>query len=751
MLRKSLLIALSILGGVAVAQEQSAKFSFKAPAAPAKRVFEELSKATGTSMVASGSVADDVLLLNLSDVTLTDTMDKIASTLHAEWRKEGSGWVLYRGANFEAADRRTEASNRVAEFRTNLNRILDAQQKMGAFNDATAKQLVDQQRKMEEEAGRAQGAPIRISGSFTNVAQQTPASRAIATLLSRMTDAQVAALTSGNRAVFSINPTRMQLPMPNGASQVMQQFLKDSAIYRDVSQRNQPAANPNEGRRVVINGFGGDGGGDGDPSLGIGYAMLISMPNQLGSNVNVTLLVADPNGRTLATGQFYVGGQMVTTAQIPTQSAAEEKALPLSETAKELAKVLGQTMGGPAGRGASIRMVSSAVGGGSFSFSSLGGDGKTPQVSDDLRQRILNPELYDPLSISAGEAMSLTADAKGKDLVAYIPDNSFMSLTQSAGTSPTASSFLTSLSTAGMVAKDEGSWMLVSPRNPSAARDRKVNRAALGAALKVLNSKGYLSLDDWAAFARKQAKSPRFGEIDVTFFRLVNTPAAESGLNQFDFGGGWQTLQFYASLTGGQKQTMAQSGRIPLANITNYQMGLVSEQVFNSFEGPNVINRQDQAGRPVAFMLGMASAQTERTLLLPSGIPRDGFLTLTLRTNEIVQANSTSSGGARFFNAEGLAFERVRGERPELASFGPSVQYDQYRMASQRTIGMLFQFTPEVSLSRQLEDNSPGNNAFAPYDRLPAEFKKKVDAAFESLSRGWSGGGGPGRVPPPSH
>lgn len=753
MLRKSLLIALSVLGGVAIAQDQASKFSFKAPAAPAKRIFEELSKATGTPMVASGSVAEDVLVLNLSDVTVADAMAKIATVLHAEWRKEGSGWVLYRGSNLEAADRRVEAANRVAEFRANLNRTLEAQKKAGPFNDDSAKKLVDAQRKMEEEMSRSQGGPIRFSGNFGDVSAQAPSSRAIATLLSRMSDAQIASLTNGNRNVFSLNPTRMQLAMPNGANQILRQFVRDSAIYKDVSQRNRPAQNPNESRTFVINGFGADNTGDGDPTLGIGYALLINQPNQAGPMTSVSLIVADPNGKTLATGQLFVGGRMngPETNQGSQQNNNSEKALPMSDMAKELAKVLGQGSGGPgAGRGAVRMLTTSGSGSGSFSISTMGGDGKTPTLSDELKQRVLNPDLYDPLGIAAGEAMSLTADAKGQDLVAYLPDPSFAQLTQAAGSAPTPSSFLTSLNTASMVVKQDNGWLLVEPRNPASSRDRRVNRVALGAALKAMNGKGYLSLDDWANFAKKQAKAPRFGEFDESFFRLINTPAADAGLGQFSFGGGWQTLQFYGSLTTAQKQAMAQNGRVSLNSLSAYQIGLVAEQVFNSFEGPNVINRQDQSGRPMAF-IGMQNVQTERTLLMPNGIPRDGFVTLSQRTNEIVQANSTTSGGGRFFNAEGLAFERVRAERPELASFGPTAQYDQYRMASQRTVGFLFQFTQEVSLSRQLEDNTPGSQAFGSYQSLPADFRKKVDTAAESLGRGWGGGGGPGRVPPPSH
>lgn len=758
MLRHTLIAALATVGCLSFAQDMSAKINFKAPAAPAKRVFEELSKVAGVSMTAAGPVGDDVLLLNLSDVTVTDTMDKIAAALNAEWRKEGAGWVLARGSNIEAAEKRAEIAARVAEFRANLNKTLEDQKKLGDFNAAAAKKIVDQQNKMNEEISRQSG-PIRLSGNFNDVSRQTPSARAIAALLSRMSDAQIAALVSEGRVVFGLNPTRMQLPMPGGANQILQRFVKDTQTFKDVAQRNEPAQT-GESRRVVINGFGGDEGGDGDPKLGIGYAILVKNPNMGGSptNVSVSLSVADPNGKTIATGQFFVGPNFSVTAPgaqpQPQAPTTNEKPLLLSENAKELAKVLVQLNGGGGGGVAGVagvRMVSVAIssgGGGTFTLGG-GGGAKTPQLSDDLREKILNPEKYDPMSFVPSEALTQISDLRGKDLVAYLPDAAFVPLHQAASGSPTPTSFLTTATgVAALKINDANGWMVISPKNPSSAREKKVNRAALGASLRVMNSKGYISLDDWAAFATRQPKAPRMGEIDESYLRMINNSAADEGLGQFSYGGGWQTLQFYASMSNGQRQALQQNGRIPLRTLSQFQMGIVNDQIFNSFDGPQVSRTPGEPGR--AMIMGMGGVNTERTLLLPNGMPRDGFLNLTLKTNEIAQASSNDAG-SKFMNAESIAFERVRAERPELASFGPSVNYDQYRMASQRSIAFQFQLTPEMTLYRQLQDNTPGNLPFSAYDRLPADFKAKVEKAYESLKKGWGGGfgGGGNQVPPP--
>lgn len=756
MLRHTLIAALATIGCLSFAQDMSAKINFKAPAAPAKKIFEELSKVSGVPITAAGPVGDDVLLLNLSDVTVTDTMDKIAAALNAEWRKEGAGWVLARGTNIEAAEKRAEVAARVAEFRANLNATLEDQKKLGDFNAAAAKKIVDQQNKMNEEMSRQNG-PIRISGNFNDISRQTPSARAIATILSRMSDAQVAALVSEGRVVFSLNPTRMQLPMPGGSNQILQKFIKDTQTFKDVAQRNEPAQT-GESRRVVINGFGADGGGDGDPKLGIGYAILVKNPNMGGSltNVSVSLSVADPNGKTIATGQFFVGPNFSRTEAVPQQSqttTTNEKPLELSNSAKELARAITQLNGG-GGPGvpavAGVRMVSVAIAtSGSSTFTLGGGGAKSIEISEDLREKVLNPEKYDPLSFVPGEAFAQISDVRGKDLVAYIPDTSFMSLTQAGNGNITPTSFLTTAAgVASLKITDTNGWMVISPKTPSAARDKKVNRAALGATLRVMNSKGYISLDDWATYSTRQAKAPRMGEIDESYLRMINNSAADEGLGQFSYNGGWQTLQFYASMSNGQRQALQQNGRVPLRTLSQQQIGIVNDQIFNSFDGPQIARRQEP-GRGM-MLAGMGGVESERTFLLPNGMPRDGFLNLNLTTNEIAQASSNDAG-SKFMNADSIAFDRVRREQPELASFGPSAAYDRFRMASQRSISLQFQLTSEMTLYRQLQDNTPGNRPFDAYDRLPADFKQKVEKAYESLKKGWGGGfgGGGSQVPPP--
>jgi len=753
MKRSSLTILGCLLGAISFGQEPTEKFSFKAPAGPASAVLAELSKAAKTPMNAAGLVGSDVILLNLTDVTVSETMTKIAETLHAEWRKEGTGWVLYRGSNLESADQRAEAADRVAQFKKSLDEILDAQKKQGAFNDAAAKKLADANKKMMQELNRqsGNGGTFRFSTDFGNLENQTPASRAIAGILGRMSDSQLAALTNGKRVVFSLNPTRMQLAMPNGSQQILRQFIQEVGIYNNYNRRNEQAQN--DGRMIVINGFGGDQAGDGDPKLGVGYAILTTQPGRAGANPFVTMLVADPNGKTIGSGQLLVGNFARMQPNAEAKAPANEKPIDLSPLAQEMAKLVGP---GSAGSVMGKRVMTVAIGGsggGAAMFTMADGEGgKTPVLSDELRMKILQPEIYDPLSFAPGELWSGYADSKGRDLIAYLPDSCFTPLNQvAAGGAVLPSALLSSAKNAAQLSVvDQDGWTLVSPKTPSIARTDKVNRIGLGNILKTLNRKQHLTLDEWATFASGQAKAPEENDFDNQYLRFINTPVAEYGISQFSFNGAWETLRFYASLSTAQRLALNQSGRVPMNTLSAYQVGLVSEQVFNSFDGPQVMNPggpRNRAPRPMGFG---ETIERERTFLLPNGIGREGYVQFTLKNDNVVQAKSSQGGSEKFLSADSLAFERVRAQQPELVGFMNAPALDQFRMATQRTIGMLFQFTPAVSLSRQLEDNTPGIVPFAGYEQLPSDFRKVVDQRVDMFKQGFGRGGGGGQIPPPA-
>lgn len=753
---KGTLTAICLLAiGIAGAQEQTQKFDFKCAAGPAKAVFADLSKAAGVDLVASSSVANDVILLQLKGVTAQEAMDQIAKTLHGEWRKEGLGWVFYRGSNYEAADQRAEIAAKVALLREQINKMVNDQKADGAFDEKAARKIVDANKDLTRRVEQGNGAVRVAGGDFAATARRAPGARAIAAMLARMSDAQLALIASGRRVVFANRPTRMQVAMPNGSQQILQNFVREQQTLQSVTRQNEGPVNEN--RSIVVNGFGADGMGDGDPSLGVGYAILVSQPG-FGPNVptNLNLTVADPNGKTISGGALFLGGASAQ-KKIDPPTIPGEKPIQLSELSKELGKhfVTQPGFGGGATRAISVRLVSGSSNG---TFVSMGGgDDKTPDLSEELKNRILHPEKFEPLAFAPSEAFASVADQAGKNLVAYLPDTSFTPLMRAATTgTPLPSSFLIAAQGQGeLQVVDSNGWLLVSPKAPASARARQTNRAALGVALRNLDKKGYLSLDELATFALAQPKAPANGDIDELYARLINTPFAQASILQYGFGSGWQMLQFYGSMSTGQRQSMISNGQIQLSTLSAQQIANVAEQVFNSQDGPQVEQPGDggpqnfrMAGRGFAFG-GGGSVLTERTVVLPNGIGRDGYLTIKLQNNEGVHGKTGNSVGSRFMDADSLAFDRIAIERPDMNFFGNSTHPDKFRLASQKQYAFRFVFSPQVSLQRSLDEDQPTDRPFTSYEQLPDSFRKQVEQRLQGLRQGFGRGGGGGQGAPP--
>ncbi|MBN9502464.1 MAG: hypothetical protein J0H02_11875 [Armatimonadetes bacterium] len=735
-----------LAAGISMAQETGAKVDFRNVAAPVKSVLEELSKAADTSLSAAPDVASDIIVLNLKGTPLNEALTKIADTLHAEWRKEGAGYVLYRGTNREKADEQAELVAKIQLIRNQIADLSNQQTKAGEFDAKAAQKMVDEQSKMFSEA--TNGGVVSLKGNFDDLTKSSPSARAIVSLLRNMSDAQIASLITRTRVVFATNPTRMQSPLPGGASQIANRFLNEQTT---LSNATKPQAGGNN-RRVVINGLGGDPRGDGDPKLGIGHIMLIAQSRFGRSNVNLDLVVSDPNGKVLVSGSYFLSTSLLKKpGSNSTPPIANEKPIELSPLSKELADIaVDAPAGGSMGAVKIVRgiSISSSDSSGSFEVISAGGNSKTPKMSDELRERVLNPNKYDPLSFAPSEALLATSDQSSKNLVAYLSDDDFKTMTAAVkGGKVVPSKFIEALLRAdSSVVSIKDDWIQISPREPAAARRERTNREALGTALRLLDKDQYLSLEQLSKYAIAQKSQPQMDDLGVKYFHLIDTPFAESFLDDLSFGSGWQMLQLYATFSRTQRDEIAQSGRLPFAKFDARQMAVLNDIVYNSPDGP----QRDSQARDVVFRFGGGdSPLDERTIMLPYGVPRDGYLESTNKVADGVQAKHSDSAGSKFMTADSLAFIRISREDANLAGLGLAgeSQPDQFRIAKEHRLSFKFMFAPQIAMNRQLTDPIPSNAPFANYDKLPYDFRKQVDEKLEAMRKGFAPGNG-GAVPP---
>src|SRR5205807_465118 len=134
------------------------------------------------------------------------------------------------------------------------------------------------------------------------------------------------------------------------------------------------------------------------------------------------------------------------------------------------------------------------------------------------------------------------------------------------------------------LATQDGNWLVVAPGLPASGRANTVNRNALGILLRAMDKEGTLRLDDVANFAIAQNKAPSMNDFDMIYPRLINSSATNRSL--MPLVGNYSVYRFYGTLTAGQRQAVQASQQIPFMNLSQQQIGLIADLLYNSPQGP---------------------------------------------------------------------------------------------------------------------------------------------------------------------
>lgn len=728
MLRTPTLLLVSALGTVVAAQE-SPQLNFPPTAAPVGQVLSQLSSQAGVTLQASPALRNDVLMLRLKEADLNETMKRIATVLRGQWERTSQGYVLNRTPNMAAADERAENEARATALRAAINRLAERLRKEGAFGASQAEALRRQnEQRMAQIENGAGGRPVR----FGEDAVLNPSSRAIVGLLAAMGDSRLRDLAVQKRVVLSMRPTPMQQPLPSDAMRIATQFVQEQTVLT-------PPQPPQEfERRVIVSGMTEGSLGSGDPSRGVGFVMMVVRPGLTANSLTITLTVADPNGGTLATGSMPLN--LTPTTETP-PTANNAKKIELSAQSKLLnAMLAGTTVGGAPGARINVMMVNGAT------MTTMGpSGGPAGPANPEHRSLALDLGKVDPLSLTAKETFRAAIEAEDKNLVAHLPDTIVMPLaTRFVGSGLAASEvFSYAENSLSLRVVRDGGWIHVEPREPHQARARSVDRAGLARFLRLLNDKGAPRLDDFADYAFAQAKAPAPGEWDTAYVRAVSPQTANGPLLRVALNG-WPTLRLFGSLNTAQRQALRRGQPISVASLTGVQREILAEDVFQSMDGPLVLENnqpQQMPPRPVFFGSSLA-VRTERTNVLPSGLPANAVLRASVSNQTVLQSETALA------TLDDMAMTRMMQSQPELAArFGQGVETTnpKYRVGATAMITLTAQLAPGVTLSRMFEDpvidmaQTP-----VPYDSLPADLKAEIERRASEIARRFSGGPGGG-------
>lgn len=782
-------VAIGLAAALAHGQDTAQKVTFSAKAGSAKQVLEGLSKQTGVTFATSPQTADEVLLVDVKDVPLTDLMKQLAKAAAAEWQSEGEGFRLVRSQALHNQQEREYYDARAANVRKEQEALLKAYQETKPITPAEAAKIAELQRRQMEQISTAvsEGRPISGTSIDRSALNANPTTRLLLRLLTSFTPADLARIPQGARVVYSTAPTRVQRPLPGAASRAIADFAREAEIWLNAMPPQGPSADPT--RQIFI---GVPGGNMTRMEGGIGKVLLVVQRMPFMDGLQTELRVADRAGniasnamRMLRLGaspqvQTIRGGEVPAGNPAPTPEPAQAgKPLEITKAAQEHAAFMMQSpnrnnisfVAAPSTGASSTRSI--AITSTAFEVGTASGGGAPPRVSmtPQWQPTFLKPEQNDPLSFAVSELFQSLAKVRGRNLVASLPDSALISLSQRAQQRITDQQLLEiAKNSLEIEVEDTDGFLNVRPQSPFYARSVRVDRVELGRLLSSIQKEGRLTLDTLCRYALSRtnpAPNPSFdGRYVAALF-----PNDAGDFNAAT--SNWRMHQLYATMTADQRRTLANGGRLNLGGLSTRQAGIVNSMIYDDMQGPIYIDpkeaqqpqRLEQRSMVFAGDNGMMFAMggsnnlmSERTEFLPIGIPNTGTLALQVTTQESALASrKDGTVDPRYFTAE--SYGVYQGIAPNIVLAGNSggynamPTYDTFRPAVQQTLDFLFQFTPQSSLAKQLSDAwfVPGSTAGA-YGLLPEIFRKKAEAEAARMkdSRATINlGGAPGRVRPP--
>ncbi|MBC8063303.1 MAG: hypothetical protein H7Y17_00610, partial [Chlorobia bacterium] len=387
------------------------------------------------------------------------------------------------------------------------------------------------------------------------------------------------------------------------------------------------------------------------------------------------------------------------------------------------------------------------------------------QVSSEIREILINPDKNEPLSFVATDAIFETSRIKGLNIVCSATDMMMFGTGVIAEGAAKPATFLASMNGLMMESEIKDGWLVLKPQVASSARAQRSDRFVLGQYLRQAVKEGRVSLDNRATFAFRSGKEE---EDFMPMFLLSMVGILRQGM---EYGGDWDTLRLFGSLTPHQRQAAKTGQPVPFRALQPAQLDIMRHVVFDSPWPRLQINYQQedfadmQSDEGIIYGGGLDSEPTE---VLPNGFTGTELLTIR-ETNEPKffgrpesdGSNQMTYWGESAYDANGLAHELFQSERPEFFPWRnqpgyPRGKLAKVRVGTQRQFSFMAQFTRRATLNLNLTDKNYQGEAME-ISKLPPDVKKQIEDALARIREQyknakpptWNPGNGGGNIPPP--
>lgn len=726
---------------------QQPTITFKSNFEPLGRVVERLSAQTSIPMAAFGDLKAYPVYVNVKDVEVNDLLDRLAKVSGGEWEKKDGNYYLIAPQTLRNDQAKAGDPDLIAAIEATINQPAPKKKSQADFEKMG--------KEMEKDPKNAQNMTKMIGEIFGQMFQ---ADEGTMELLKVIGSKDLSSIVDGRRVVLSSTPTPMQVLMPSKAITAIRNHLKKLAAEAPKAKDGDDKDDFN-----FMSMFGGQS---------IKHPELV---NQV-QTIQAVFQIAQRKTLTVELSAYTADGVGVysRTVQMPIVNPEEARPKVQGETKLDVAKAardyaqaledgkeidpfLGMIMNAQSGIAGAISMFASAD-------NPMMQPPKTPQaISASMRQLMAEPDKNEPLSFLLGPLLDSEA-AHGKNIVALPSDDVIQTLaTHLLVPNATVEGVLDEIDrTMTEKITQDGTWEIMQASSPLELRSAFCKRDALSNLIKSGMTRGYVNLDDCSKFATVQ-DSARGSEILALPLITAVFHTSDMGSATALTNAGFDSLKLYATLTDFQKQALAAKRPVPLASLTPAQSNILARMVYQGMMPPMKSSEemeqlfgQDTEGEGMAGMagLGMALAgplmsafgmgdvqmDSERTNLLPNGIPVVGSIQLKTIDMDSVMATDATTGNNMITMPELLGV--MNSDIPGLG--GMKRNFDQYKLAKQKSYLLYFQLGKNASYFTSLYDVWVDNSKTYTKEQLPENLRERMKSPTIPT------GTDKGDTPPPS-
>jgi hypothetical protein len=662
---------------ICIVAAQSSAINLETRAARLPVFLAELSKQVGEPLECAPNLAGQVVLVRFKGVGKEEALSRIAGAVDGEWQVVKGVTFLSRSTSLQRELERKWRSQAIARFADAIKPLTDQIDTNPRFDGEAAKKLVAEMHALDKQIKGDESYFFREMQRVNAIHARGPGGRAISRIFRSMGAAEIADLPVG-RTVFSLNPTRLQRPMPKGIADVVQTLRKEQEIWNQELEANPPVT--------------GDGGYmSTDPRFAkfsfepVRQVLMVASRHNPRSNIMFELSGFDSHGSLL----FYVTSNLMPTNLLPdTEKLGKLRSakgdFELSPTSRRLLELMDYSYAKP--------------------------DRVDPQLAAIVRDPVKN----EPLQFAHSEIVLAYAEKAGKNLVASINDQ--LSVTDR---DPTRSgkvnldAFIGSaILLSNIDLEVDERWISIKPSTrfgtPRMPDDRFACRKLLESALE----NGYFTLDALADFAK--VVDPSWNALAFQMARVL-LPRSERILQEVD----WQPLKVYAELGVAQRRSLLNEGAISTMALSNQAKKEILDACtttgFGSYESGIFLAGRRLNRPPSRF-------QEEPTIFLADGIPPGELRAKTAAKDELLVGTRSGKYVAwtRFATPESLR-SQMQEEREVFSTA------DDYWLGKSVTLDLNLGLQPGVELrmkmvERQFDLRKPPTSL----KDLPADIQRRI-------------------------